>query len=755
MSTLKGLYGKRDDGGVESNYGVDYVVHHKIPAAEREAAEAAFIQLITALTKVGLATEVRHGDGSDLLVFVKIASPDYLAKHVYRARLQDWLQGVRSNSPNKDISQALEDEPVTEAERSRLVYLILTKPTDDGGAGITPGNGSWKYVESIFPLHNHAFNKAWIQKWSRKYLLDQSDLDEIRNKFGEDVAFYFAFTQSYFRFLIFPSAVGLTAWLFFGQFSKVYALLSCLWSVVFFEYWKKKELDLAISWGVRGVSNIQRPRPEFEWEYEKEDAVTGEKVKVYDPMKRLKTQLLQVPFALACVTVLGGLVVTCNSLEVFINEVYTGPGKQFLPFLPTAILCTMTPLFSGVLMKAAETLTTWENYENVDAYNAALVQKQFVLNFMTSYMALLFTTFVYIPFGHILVPFLNFWQATAETLTFSEKPLPTKTFEINPARISSQMFYFTVTAQIVNFATEVVVPYVKRQAADKAKEFQQKDKPKVQDHPEEAEFLQRVRHECELETYDVSGDYREMVIQYGYLALFSVAWPLASTCFLINNWFELRSDAVKIAISSRRPIPWRADSIGPWMTALGFLSWLGSVTSSAIVFLCSGSQDGARGTTSHITLAGALGSIMFAEHFYFVVQLVVRHVMSKLESPGVQQERKERYMMKKRMLEETLGQTVEGKDAVPGLQGGEETTREALEEEARKQSIHGHGSPEEAYVLHLPVFATANTNGSSFWQRQRGMNETITMGRRMIEQSVEEKSKSQKPAPSPQAQKEL
>lgn len=149
------------------------------------------------------------------------------------------------------------------------------------------------------------------------------------------------------------------------------------------------------------------------------------------------------------------------------------------------------------------------------AYNAALIQKQFVLNFMTSYMPLLFTAFVYIPFGNILTPFLNFWHSTAQTITFSEKPLPTKEFEINPARISTQMFYFTVTAQVVNFATEVVVPYVKRKAFAKAKEFQKKENPGAHDHAEETEFLQRVREECELEAYDVSEDYREMVIQYG------------------------------------------------------------------------------------------------------------------------------------------------------------------------------------------------------------------------------------------------
>lgn len=133
---------------------------------------------------------------------------------------------------------------------------------------------------------------------------------------------------------------------------------------------------------------------------------------------------------------------------------------------------------------------------------------------MTSYMALIFTGFVYIPFGHILLPFLEFWQRTAQTLTFSDKPLPTQQFRMNPERISSQMFYCTVTAQVVNFATEVIVPYVKHKAAAKAKEFQSKG-VQIQDHPEEAEFLKRVRDECGLEVYDVTDDYREMIMQFG------------------------------------------------------------------------------------------------------------------------------------------------------------------------------------------------------------------------------------------------
>ena len=177
--------------------------------------------------------------------------------------------------------------------------------------------------------------------------------------------------------------------------------------------------------------------------------------------------------------------------------------------------------------------------------------------------------------------------------------------------------------------------------------------------------------------------------------MFSVAWPLAPLFFLINNWVELRSDALKIAISSLRPIPWRSDSIGPWLTALGFLSWLGSITSSAIVFLCSGSHDGGRGTATQVTAWGLLLSILLAEHFYLAVQLAVRFVMSKLDSPGLQRERKERFLMKKRLLEENLGQEVSDKAAAPGIHASEDITREALEEEARQASIRGHGTPEQ------------------------------------------------------------
>ncbi|KAK4231333.1 calcium-activated chloride channel-domain-containing protein [Podospora fimiseda] len=709
------------------NFDVDYVIHYKLPTSPSESAkaEAAFSQLIHVLAKAGFATEVRPGkQGSNsLLVFVKLASLPLLQSQVYRSRIQDWLYGVRTAAPNPTnlpLSRYFDSEPVTEAERLRLAYLLITKTKNENGAGVTPKIGTWKYVESIFPLHDRKFNRQWITEWSTKYVLDEEDLTKIRDKFGERVAFYFAFLQSYFKFLLFPAAFGSAAWLLLGGFSWFYAAVNCLWSVIFFEHWKMKEVDLAVQWGVRGVGKIQLPRPQFQFERESLDPVTGEIVKVYSPYKRLARQALQVPFAIACVVVLGNLIVSCFAIEIFINEVYIGLFKQYLTFLPTILLTIFMPTFTTLLTKLAEKLTDLENYETVDAHQDSFVQKIFVLNFITSYLGIFLTAFVYVPFGKILVPYLDVFSMTAQKFTTEGKPLPTQVWQINPDRLKKQVIYFTVTAQIVNFATEVIVPYAKRKAfktVEKVQALSEKNEEGLlKDSPDEAAFLKRVRNEAELADYDVTIDYREMVIQFGYLSLFSVVWPLTACSFLINNWVEARSDAMKIAVNSKRPIPWRADSIGPWLNSLGFLSWLGSLTSAALVFLFNTNKSGPDGSPWEISAWALLLSILFSEHLYLVVQFVVRGVLAKLDSPGLQKERAERFAMRKLLLEQMIEHDVLSAEAgkgAPGLLGsGEIITREALEEEARSLATVG---PEKL-----------------FWQRQRGPDEAVHIGRALI-----------------------
>ena len=155
-----------------------------------------------------------------------------------------------------------------------------------------------------------------------------------------------------------------------------------------------------------------------------------------------------------------------------------------------------------------------------------MVQKIFVLNFITSYLPIILTAFVYVPFASLLVPYLDIFQLTVKSFAENEKQMtaPKIGFKINDDRLKKQVIYFAVTAQIVNFLLEVVVPYVKRKVFRTVKEVRAHSAAKrggtTEDHaaddvPEEAAFLARIRNEAELDVYDVTCDFREMVIQFG------------------------------------------------------------------------------------------------------------------------------------------------------------------------------------------------------------------------------------------------
>lgn len=342
------------------------------------------------------------------------------------------------------------------------------------------------------------------------------------------------------------------------------------------------------------------------------------------------------------------------------------------------------------------------------------MQKIFVINFITSYLPIFLTAFVYVPFGKVLVPYLSVFQTTAQRLTGDVKTevlaegvdgavgTESLAFEINPARLTKQVIYFTVTAQVVNFLMEVIVPYAKRKAFKKVKEeMASRESAKegtpetkvAEDAPEEAAFLARVRNEAELDVYDVTIDYREMVVQFGYLSLFSAVWPLTACSFLVNNWVEARSDAMKIAIGSQRPIPWRADSIGPWLSSLGFLSWLGSLTSAAVVYLFRSEEHGPHGEPSNIQGWALLLSILFSEHLYMLVQLIVRYIVDKLDSPGLQKERAERFNLRKNMLAESLGEA----ELTAASAAAEQAISQQCEDEVAAKD--GQGSPEAQCVF--------------------------------------------------------
>ena len=533
---------------------------------------------------------------------------------------------------------------------------------------------------------------------------------------------------------MFPAAFGFSVKVLLGNFSPVYLIGIGMWSVIFLEYWKRQEKELSVRWGVKNVGTLESKRREFRPEHVQKDPITGEDMAIFPAKKRLQRQLLQIPLAIGCAIALGLVICTCYAIEVFISEVYSGPLKSVLVFSPTILLVTAVPTVSSFLNKYAEQLTQFENYETQGAHDQAMISKVFIINFITSYLAMSLTSFVYVPFASILVPYLDIFSLTVKPFAEDEKQTRAPTsaqFSINPQRLPNQMFYFAVTAQLISLATETIVPILQRKGEDKIASMKSSSSkrnggahPSVasSDHAEETGFLTRVREEASLPDYDVTADLREMVIQFGYLVLFSVVWPLTPVSYFINNWFELRSDTFKLTTQSRRPIPDRADSIGPWLNCIEFLAWLGSITSAALVYMFSDGGLGPDGRPSKIKLGFLLLSVFFSEHTFLIFRNVVRHVISKLDSDNMRKERSERFMVRRKFLQDAgLGDVVKpltsptdsALKAMDTSSSG--LDRRSLEEDARNDSLRDSNST------------------TRFWNRQRGWQETESVGLRLID----------------------
>ncbi|EKG19494.1 Anoctamin/TMEM 16 [Macrophomina phaseolina MS6] len=635
-----------------------YVVHYNFADTDFNTAVEEFCTLLSDLESVGLHTEVRAGYDRSLLIFVK-APRELLGREVYKSRVKDWLYGITREHPGGGKDTIMDGE--FEAEDILSMFHLVTWKKELGGAGITPQSGKWQNVESVFPLHNERANQTLLLHLSKKLFLSVEDLDQIRNLLGSKVAFYFAFLQTYLAFLFFPAITGFIAWMFLPQYSLVYALTTSLWCTVFLEYWKLQQVDLSLRWNVRGVGTLKVNRPTFQPEKTIVDPVSGEIKHYFPKWKQIARQTLQIPFIVISFVTLGALIVMVFAVEVLISEVYEGPFKSLLEYLPTVLLAAFLPFINTFLEGIATTITEYENHRTQDRHEMSLTQKIFVLNFITEYLPIFLTAFVYVPFGDVVIPkletLLRHFLGDAAPFSLGSN------FHSDPNRLRNEVIALSITGQISNMAEELVFPYIKHKASRWWRDYRAEHSnvatinSVVQDEPDEVEFLKRARNEAQLEPYNVQDDLTEMVIQFGYLALFSPVWPLVSVGFLVNNWFELRSDFLKICIDHQRPAPVRTDGIGPWIDSLGFLTWLGSISTAAVVHLFGNNMLGGlpgRGTWYALPI-----TIFISEHIYLMLRYVVAYALQRFGSDQIRKERAERYARRKKYLAELESQTQE------------------------------------------------------------------------------------------------
>lgn len=339
-------------------------------------------------------------------------------------------------------------------------------------------------------------------------------------------------------------------------------------------------------------------------------------------------------------------------------------------FLPTITLSLCLPYVTSFLEDIATKLSDFENHQTADEYELAQVQKSFVLNFVTSFLPIILTAYIYVPYGAELMssllqtvaPMIGLFGSVATGNGVQSNMIS----HIDASRLQDEVIGLSMTAQVMSFCEEIVIPYLQRrykrlyrrwrnrhhrnsfEKSQKESDASTVTTPFV-DAPQERSLLTRLRFEAEADTYDVQEDIMEMVVQFGYLTLFSCSWPLMPLGFLVNNWVELRGDFWKLARESQRPPPIRGQGIGASLGALEFLTWIGTLSSAALVSMYS-SVD-VHGQLQRVHLGDVVLAIFVAEQLYLLSRIVVAAVFEKIGSEAVREEAKRRYLVRKRYLE--------------------------------------------------------------------------------------------------------
>lgn len=146
----------------------------------------------------------------------------------------------------------------------------------------------------------------------------------------------------------------------------------------------------------------------------------------------------------------------------------------------------------------------------------SFTQKAFVLNFITSYLPILLSAFLYIPFGDNILGFARQYIQAKTGL----KNVLADNVHVDTGRLRSEVIALTITDQISGFGEELVLPMIKLRAAKwygnwkgQNKGYNYSRTHGSYETAAEVKLLSQIRDEAGREKYDPNEDISQMVTQ--------------------------------------------------------------------------------------------------------------------------------------------------------------------------------------------------------------------------------------------------
>lgn len=519
----------------------------------------------------------------------------------------------------------------------QLVKLLKTENKVEEGLGFCSGGGEKKFlIAAAFPLHDLSELRQIQSKWLVHDWPWRQPFNHIKDYFGEKIAMYFLFLGHYSTMVLYAAIVGVVFYIItlmpedpgYGGINSpaipFFCVFMSLWATLFIEFWKRKQKRYSMLWGMVDIEEEEEERPEFSTHPQVvsiNSPIDGEELRYYPPAEYHKKVIFSQSviwtsgmgvFLVVVATFLlkAHLVTRSNLLDS--REGNLGPwtirnwgvpqswgydfASNLAPIITSLVNAAQIFLLEERFSELAEYLNELENHRTNTDYEDMLTSKVFIFQFINS-----FTSYIFIAF---------FKQIQADTPILQPFPGNYACLKTCMSELHIQLGAIFTSKVIISNLKDIGIPYVFWRVSEHAKKKRRElDAEAEADAAKEAELassmgtvvlvggevdapppereMSPAEQQLNLQEYHVLlgpfGDYRDLIIIYGYTVLFVAAFPLAPLFAFVNSYAQIRADAFKISFMSRRPWPSNAEDIGTWSDIIELMSYFAVVINSLII----------------------------------------------------------------------------------------------------------------------------------------------------------------------------
>ena len=425
--------------------------------------------------------------------------------------------------------------------------------------------------------------KSVIPEWKINPLkIFDPPVKNIRDYFGEKIAYYFDYLSYYTKFVALLIPIGLTLFIIFNTTSEtstvlrvfyvIYGVLNIIMSTLLIEYMKRREKILATRFGQTEFIEQETIRPLFEGVFRRSPIDDD----MNDPWFYRFSRYFRILWSWILLSLWVALELGITAALFYGRYKLADNWKGESKILGAAYIFAVLKAFSIILFDILFTpvcffLTKLENQRTKQSFEYSYVLKMYIFRACNH-----FSSLVYIAFAK----------------DSNEGCFSTDYYTQGNANWMWELKWeliFIMIFLILQNVYEISVPLIRTRGQGSKKINEETIIRKT----DEAILKSKIRiefHKPSYEDGEINGivdEYMELMLQFGYVSFFSLGFSLIPIIVFINNIFEMIVDRSKILYMTRRPIQESVKNNGMFTKLVEITSFFSVFSNIAILWFTS------------------------------------------------------------------------------------------------------------------------------------------------------------------------